>query len=47
MNNNAPNGILALVAVAAADILAVVFLQTLGKTSVRDDYDMPPLGSGR
>jgi hypothetical protein len=35
------------VAVAAAAILAVVFLQTLGKTSVRDDYDMPPVASGR
>jgi hypothetical protein len=46
MNNNAPNGILTLVAVTAAAILAVVFLQSLGKTSVRDGY-MPPLASGR
>jgi hypothetical protein len=27
--------------------LAVVFLQSLGKTTITDDYDLPPVASPR
>jgi len=43
----AQNRILVLGAVAAAVILALVLLQSLGNKPIRGDYDLPPLASGR
>jgi hypothetical protein len=44
MSNNAPNGIsIVLGVVVAMAIVAVLFLQTLSKTTVKDDYDLPPV----
>jgi hypothetical protein len=45
MNNNAPNRILNVVAMVTIAIVAVLFLQTLGKTTVKDDHDLPPVTS--
>jgi hypothetical protein len=46
MSNNAPNGIsIVLGVVVAMAIVAVLFLQTLSKTTVKDDYDLPPVTS--
>jgi hypothetical protein len=46
MSNNAPKGISIVLGVAVAiAIVAVVFLQSLGKTTIRDDYDLPPVAS--
>ena len=48
MSNNAPNGIsIALGVVVAMAIVAVVFLQSLGKTTIKDDYDLPAVASPR
>jgi hypothetical protein len=47
MNDYAQNRILVLGAVAAAVILALVLLQSLGHKPIRGDYDLPPLASGR
>ena len=47
MNDYAQNRILVLGAVAAAVILALVLLQSLGNKPIRGDYDLPPLASGR
>jgi FlaG/FlaF family flagellin (archaellin) len=48
MNDNAPSSIPVLVAVAIMAILAaVVYLQSLGKTTIAGDSDLPPLASGR
>jgi hypothetical protein len=47
MNDNAQSRILILGAVAAAVILALVFLQSLGNKPIRGDRDLPPLASGR
>jgi len=45
MNNNAPHGIVVLGVVVAAAVLAVVILQSLGNTTIRDDYDLPRSGA--
>ena len=47
MNNDASNGILIVAVVVAIATLALVYLQSLGNTPVRDDHDLPPLASGR
>jgi hypothetical protein len=46
MGANAPNGFLVVFGVAVAlASAAVVLLQNLGKTTVRDDHDLPPVAS--
>jgi hypothetical protein len=46
MSANAPNSLSIVVGVAAAmAIVAVLLLQSLGKTTIRDDYDLPPVTS--
>jgi hypothetical protein len=42
MSANAPGSSVILAIPSAMAILAVVFLQSLGKTSVKDDDDLPP-----
>jgi hypothetical protein len=46
MNDNVPNGILIFGASVATAILAVVLLQSLSKTTITGDADLPPLASG-
>jgi hypothetical protein len=45
-DHNTRNGNLVFIGVLVA-IVAVFFLQYLGNTTIRDDYDLPPLASGR
>ena len=45
MSANAPGSSVILAIASAMAILAVVFLQSLGKTSVKDDDDLPPVTS--
>ena len=48
MSNNASDGIIiALGVVVGMAIVALVFLQSLGKTTIRDDHDLPPVASPR
>ena len=47
MSNNAPNGISIVLGVMVAVAIALVFLQSPGKTTIRDDYDLPPVASPR
>jgi hypothetical protein len=47
MNNDASYGILIVAVVVAIATLALVSLQSLGNTPVRDNHDLPPLPSGR
>jgi hypothetical protein len=46
MTDYAQNRILFLGAVAAAVILALVFLQSVSNKPIRGDYDLPPPQSG-
>ena len=43
-DNNTRNGNLVFLGIVVATA-AVLFLQYLGKTTIRDDYDLPPLAS--
>jgi len=46
MSANAPNSLSIILGVAVAmAIVAVLLLQCLGKTTIRDDYDLPPVTS--
>ena len=45
-DNNTRNGNLVFLGIVVATA-AVLFLQYLGKTTIRDDYDLPPLASPR
>jgi hypothetical protein len=45
MSANAPGSSVILAITSAMAILAVVFLQSLGMTSVEDDDDLPPVTS--
>jgi hypothetical protein len=45
MSANAPGSSVIPAIASAMAILAVVFLQSLGKTSVKDDDDLPPVTS--
>jgi hypothetical protein len=47
MNGNTSHGILIFATVVAIAILAVVFLQSLGKTTISGDHDLPALASGQ
>ena len=43
-DNNTRNGNLVFLGIVVATA-AVLFVQYLGKTTIRDDYDLPPLSS--
>ena len=45
MSNDAPNGFLGVAVAMAIVVVAFVFLQSLGITAVKDDYDLPPVAS--
>jgi hypothetical protein len=46
MSANAPNSLTIVLGVAVAmAIVAFLLLQSLGKTTVSDDYDLPPVVS--
>jgi hypothetical protein len=45
MSNNASDGISIALGVVVG--IALVFLQSLGKTTIRDDHDLPPVASPR
>jgi hypothetical protein len=46
MSANVPNNLTIVLGVALAiAIVAVLLLQSLGKMTIRDDYDLPPVAS--